>query len=347
MPGQQGPVTNPRIAKLIELEVAGKIKPEHQQELDTYRAQGLAPKKSSGNNLTEYQGKSTGFYERAAGADADFLAAGAGGEPVGYGGDVARAVLPKNVVNSNTSPERQKAQQAKEDFIRASLRYESGAAIGQDEFTAQDRIFFPQTGDSAEVIAQKAAARKRVIDSLKVAAGPGVDAKRIAPPAANPAGQPSPDDKDADGKPFHSLLGTDWGVRLEAALGARAQEFEPLDNDKVRFTYADGHTEDRDVPPEFKNSTEYGEAYKKKFGEDAPLAMDVTATGKAGNYGDEKYGGHLEEAIQNIKKDPIGDVGSAAQHLHGRVVGACRGRMHRVRADGGVPSELRVHTLPG
>ena len=38
-------VTNPRIGKLIELETAGRIKPEHQTELDTYRAQGLAPKK--------------------------------------------------------------------------------------------------------------------------------------------------------------------------------------------------------------------------------------------------------------------------------------------------------------
>src|SRR6478752_546678 len=100
--GQPNPtttVTNPRIAKLIELEVSGKIKPEHQTELDTYRAQGLAPKKTSGNTLTEYQGKSTGFYERAAGADKDFLNAGEGGSPLGYGGDIARATLPENMVN--------------------------------------------------------------------------------------------------------------------------------------------------------------------------------------------------------------------------------------------------------
>ena len=134
--------TNPRVAKLIELEVAGRIKPEHQTELDTYRAQGLAPKKSSGNSLTEYQGKSTGFYERAIGADNDFLSAGEGGSPVGFLGDAARAVLPSNVVNANTSPERQKAQQAKRDFILASLRYESGAASGQNEYDNQEKVFF-------------------------------------------------------------------------------------------------------------------------------------------------------------------------------------------------------------
>lgn len=176
--GQPNPtqtVTNPRIGKLIELEVAGRIKPEHQQELDILRAQGLAPKKSSGNSLTEYQGKSTGFYERAIGADRDFLAAGKGGEPVGLLGDAARSALPENIVNTFTSADRQKAQQAREDFIRASLRYESGAAIGGDEFTAQDKIFFPQTGDTPEVVKQKAEARRRVIESLKVAAGPGAD----------------------------------------------------------------------------------------------------------------------------------------------------------------------------
>jgi hypothetical protein len=194
-------VTNPRIAKLIELEVAGRIKPEHQVELDTYRAQGLAPKKSSGNSLTEYQGKSTGFYERAAGADKDFLAAGNfklpdgsvqdGTTPVGYGGDIARELLPENMVNSHTSPARQMAQQAKKDFILASLRYESGAAISPSELSKQDAVFFPQTGDSDEVIKQKAAARQRVIESLKVAAGPGATDKALGindavPPPTNP-----------------------------------------------------------------------------------------------------------------------------------------------------------------
>lgn len=208
-------VTNPRIAKLIELEVAGRIKPQHQTELDTYRAQGLAPKKSSGNSLTEYQGKSTGYYERAFGADKDFSAAGEGGEPVGVAGDMARAVLPTNIVNSFTSPERQKAQQAKEDWIRASLRYESGAAIGKEEFEGQDRIFFPQTGDSEEVIKQKAAARQRVAESLKVAAGPGVNA---AKPAAS---APDPD----AGKDRLSLLDAP-AAALDVATGVRGGPLE-------------------------------------------------------------------------------------------------------------------------
>jgi hypothetical protein len=38
----------PRIAKLIELETSGRIKPEHLQELNAYRAQGIAPPRPKG-----------------------------------------------------------------------------------------------------------------------------------------------------------------------------------------------------------------------------------------------------------------------------------------------------------
>ncbi len=328
MPGQQGPVTNPRIAKLIELEVAGKIKPEHQQELDTYRAQGLAPKKSSGNNLTEYQGKSTGFYERAAGADADFLAAGHGGDPVGYGGDAARAVLPENVVNSNTSPERQKAEQAKRDFILASLRYESGAAINAGELEKQDKTFFPQTGDSAEVIAQKAAARKRVTDSLKVAAGPGVDSKRpVVPTAGDPAAQPSPDDKrNAEVSGLDRALSFDPGAAVAAGVrkiegtGYGTPEPDPAGGWRVKApggTYATAQTqaelqkyldvEKLGAENGGKDTDAFRQAYKQRFGEEPPLYTGATS--------DSTYGGKLPEAIEKVKKEPGSEVGSAVRGL--------------------------------
>lgn len=174
-------VTNPRIAKLIELEVSGRIKPEHQLELDTLRARGLAPKKATGSQ-TEFQGKSTGFYERAMGANEDFENTESSTKPRGLLAETAADAFP-GLANKYSSADRQQSQQAKEDFVRASLRYESGAAIGKDEFTAQDRIFFPQPGDSQEVIAQKAKARRRVIDSLKVASGPGATNVTNAAPA--------------------------------------------------------------------------------------------------------------------------------------------------------------------
>jgi hypothetical protein len=188
MPNQK-PVTNPRIVKLIELEAAGRIRPEHQTELDSYRARGIL---GTPKQLTESEAKTTNFYNSALGAENEWKSLEAdpelapGTQPVGMLGDVARAVLPANVVNSNTSPARQRAQQAKENFIRASLRLESGAAIGKEEFDRQDRIFFPQTGNSPDVLAQKARARQTVIEGFKIGSGPGarqVDRLREDDPA--------------------------------------------------------------------------------------------------------------------------------------------------------------------
>lgn len=187
--------SNPRIAKLIELEVSGRIKPEHQQELDTYRAQGLAPARAGGD-LTEGQSKSTGFYNRAQGANADFEASGVATEPQNLVAQGIEHSSLRGAANIFYGDERQKANQAKEDFIRASLRYESGASISPTEFEGQDRIFFPQAGDGAEVIAQKAEARRRVIDSLKVTAGPGAATISARTPTAAGAVQADADQRD-------------------------------------------------------------------------------------------------------------------------------------------------------
>lgn len=61
------------------------------------------------------------------------------------------------------SPDQQRVDQAKRDFINATLRKESGAAIGQSEFDNAERQYFPQIGDSPQVIAQKAANREQAI----------------------------------------------------------------------------------------------------------------------------------------------------------------------------------------
>lgn len=165
------PSDNPRINKLIELEVSGRIKPEHQSELDTYRAQGFAPKSGAGK-LTETEGKTTGFYGRALDADNEFLSSGYGDKPRGVLGQAA-TVLPEGITNQFESTGRQLSEQAKKNFISASLRLESGALISPEEFALQDSIFFPQPGNPPEVIAQKAAARKRVIDGFRIGAGAG------------------------------------------------------------------------------------------------------------------------------------------------------------------------------
>lgn len=61
--------------------------------------------------------------------------------------------------------------QAKRDFINAILRRESGAVISESEFDNADKQYFPQPGDTPEVIAQKRRNRENAIFGIGRAAG--------------------------------------------------------------------------------------------------------------------------------------------------------------------------------
>ena len=74
--------------------------------------------------------------------------------------------------NMLISEQRQLLDQAKRDFINATLRRESGAAIAPSEFESADQQYFPQPGDTAATIAQKAENRKVAIEGISRAAGP-------------------------------------------------------------------------------------------------------------------------------------------------------------------------------
>lgn len=69
------------------------------------------------------------------------------------------------------TPEQQQYRQAQEDWVRAKLRKESGAVIADDEMQREIETYFPQYFDGAEVIAQKAAARKTAIAAMRKASG--------------------------------------------------------------------------------------------------------------------------------------------------------------------------------
>lgn len=80
----------------------------------------------------------------------------------------------------------QKYKQARDNFITALLRDESGAAIGSQEFNRYERELFPQPGDTNEVIAQKRDARRVAIDAMKKAAGPGYKSPEYQAEAKTP-----------------------------------------------------------------------------------------------------------------------------------------------------------------
>lgn len=75
--------------------------------------------------------------------------------------------------NYAQSPEYQRYKQASSNFITALLRQESGAAISKSEFERYDKEYMPQPGDTSQVLAQKAEARRIAIEGMKKGAGPG------------------------------------------------------------------------------------------------------------------------------------------------------------------------------
>jgi hypothetical protein len=69
------------------------------------------------------------------------------------------------------SNERRQYLQAANNFIRANLRKESGAAIGADEWTAEFINYFPQYNDDAQTIKQKEVFRNILTQNMKTSAG--------------------------------------------------------------------------------------------------------------------------------------------------------------------------------
>lgn len=139
---------------------------------------------------TEFQGKSAAFGLRAAEADKTITALGDKYSPakinakqaVGNAWVIGGAL--EAATNMTLSDNDQKAEQAQRDFVNAVLRQESGAAIGADEFTNAKRQYFPQPGDGAAVIAQKARNRQLAIQGFNNNAGRAA----IKSPAASAGG---------------------------------------------------------------------------------------------------------------------------------------------------------------
>jgi len=149
-------------------------------------ANGSMPK------LTEFQGKSFAFGNRAIEADNIINTVGANYSPTalatkqGLGNVWGVGSALEMGANTMLSKNDQRVEQAQRDFINAVLRQESGAAIGKDEFANARKQYFPQPGDSAEVVAQKAANRQRAIQGFKVSAGP---AGELIKPSEKPGEQ--------------------------------------------------------------------------------------------------------------------------------------------------------------
>ena len=148
--------------------------------------------KGAGGKPTEGETNAAGFAQRMELAQSIFQRLPAGSQP-GVGTRMAEAVpfvggaLARGVVQSADT---QMYDQAAQDWIRAKLRKESGAAIGVDEARQEYATYFPMVGDSPEKIAQKTEARRVVTEGMQKSAGKSYTPYIPLAPAPAPAAQP-------------------------------------------------------------------------------------------------------------------------------------------------------------
>jgi hypothetical protein len=156
-------------------------------------AGGQQLKGVSGSKPTEGETNAAGFAQRMELAQSIISGLPAGSQP-GAGTRTLEAIpfVGGALARTGQSVQTQQFDQAAQDWIRAKLRKESGAAIGVDEARQEYATYFPMVGDTAEKIAQKAEARRVVTLGMQKAAGKAYEPYTpLAPaPTAVPAAQP-------------------------------------------------------------------------------------------------------------------------------------------------------------
>jgi len=113
-----------------------------------------------------------GFATQMENAEAVIKQLPAGSQP-GLGSSIVSSIPFVGDITARTiqPAQTQQYKQAADAWIRAKLRKESGAAIGVDEMAKEYQTYFPQVGDSAAVIEQKAKSRQIATDAMKKSAG--------------------------------------------------------------------------------------------------------------------------------------------------------------------------------
>lgn len=157
-----------------------KYDPEYvrmQQEKAAADPYGL--KAAQGQNAlrpTEGESKAAGFARRMEGAEAKLTnLLTQGFDPTSTKTQANEMLGGDSVIGKLTErakdPQVKQYEQIKNDFISAVLRQESGAAIGKEERRSEEKKYFPQPGDTPEVLEQKTASRAQALASLSVTGG--------------------------------------------------------------------------------------------------------------------------------------------------------------------------------
>lgn len=143
----------------------------------------LAKSGASNISFNNEQAKAAGFADRAAAAEVVLSDLDTQGTETG-----ARLLdaVPFGLGNHWQSSKYQQFDQARRDFVNATLRRESGAVISEQEFANAEKQYFPQPGDDQEVIQQKKSNRAMVIEGMVRGAGNSYGEPQAQEPAQQP-----------------------------------------------------------------------------------------------------------------------------------------------------------------
>lgn len=140
--------------------------------------------------LKDWQVQSATYGKRLAQAEDVFNQLGGEGYDRATTGEGVAAFFQRGPFEQLKGDQLKRQEQAERNFVTATLRKESGASISPTEFKTAEQQYFPRAGDTPEVLAQKAANRKQVIEGMKLGAGPAWQMIGTVPGASAPAKAP-------------------------------------------------------------------------------------------------------------------------------------------------------------
>ena len=130
---------------------------------------------------TESQAKAQTFYSQMTSASKELQdLQDKGFDPTSIKNQ-AQVNLAGTPIRAIVSPEAQGARQAQEQWAESFLRIKTGAAATRDEVLRNVATFFPQVGDSQQVIEQKARARKQAEQDVLAMTKPGAVTQQQGP----------------------------------------------------------------------------------------------------------------------------------------------------------------------
>jgi hypothetical protein len=164
---------------------AALLKAEHvKTNKQMAQAEAIARASAGARPLSLEQSKSGGFALRMDGANEALDRVSFGDDGVKGGGDdydptakrdVGASYAPRPIANLVMSEKGRLYRQAKENWVTANLRRESGAVISVDEMDKEVLKYFPEAFDTPAIVKQKQDARDRAYAGMKATSGRAYD----------------------------------------------------------------------------------------------------------------------------------------------------------------------------